>query len=85
MTNDQIEWTDAERDALVRALDAEDCLCGAEACESLPDFVLRTLAPHVAAREAQTWEEGFEAGHQSARAVNPEFPRQPRNPYRRNT
>lgn len=82
MTNDQIKWTDAEREAadpweVFADTDGHNSIRGKGA-----DAILDALAKHIAAREAQAWEEGFEAGHQSARAVNPEFPRQPRNPYR---
>lgn len=31
---------------------------------------------------AEAWDEGFEAGDQTARAVNPEWPEPTRNPYR---
>ena len=54
--------------------------------EGFADAVLAALAPHVAAlvraERAAAWDEGFDAGHQAARAVNPEWPGQPTNPYR---
>lgn len=28
------------------------------------------------------WDEGFDAGHETARAVNPEYPEPTRNPFR---
>ena len=31
---------------------------------------------------ASAWDDGFDAGHQAARAVNPEWPAMPTNPYR---
>lgn len=37
-------------------------------------------AVNIAAAEA--WDEGFDAGHQTARLVNPEYPDNPANPYR---
>ena len=47
------------------------------------DRILAALAEHVAAREAQAWDDdGFDAGHQAARAVNPEWPALPTNPHR---
>ena len=53
---------------------------------ALADAALAALAPHVAAlvraERAAAWDEGFDAGHQAARAVNPEWPGQPTNPYR---
>ena len=40
------------------------------------------LRPEGANRLADAWDAGFEAGHQAARAVNPEWPAPPANPYR---
>lgn len=34
------------------------------------------------ASKADLWDEGFEAGHTTARAVNPKYPHDERNPYR---
>lgn len=38
-----------------------------------------------ARREAaeKAWNEGYDAGHPAAHAANPEWPRAPRNPYRK--
>ena len=51
--------------------------------------VLDALAPHVEARvrqaRAEAWDEGCDAGHLMARALNPEWPEQTPNPYRERT
>ena len=44
--------------------------------------VLIALRPFMHDRQASAWDEGFDAGHQAARAVNPEWPTMPANPYR---
>ena len=31
---------------------------------------------------ADIWDDGYDAGHQTARAVNPEWPQEPPNPHR---
>ena len=38
--------------------------------------------PAVATSLADAWDAGFEAGDQTARAVNPEWPDRPQNPHR---
>ena len=41
------------------------------------------LAALLAEARAEAWDEGYEAGHATARAVNTEYPEEPTNPYRR--
>ena len=45
---------------------------GCPDCQDLAANVLNMAAPHVAAWEAQAWDDGFDVGHQAAR--NPEWP-----------
>lgn len=53
------------------------------------DAILSALAPLIRAREAAAWDAGaeaawdagFDAGYQYARAVNPEWPDMPTNPF----
>lgn len=83
-----VEWTDAEREAVDLALHADDCpdddCPGGDLGEyrRQAEVALDALAPSVAAREAQAWDDGFDAGHQAARSVNHEWPEMPRNPHR---
>ena len=48
----------------------------------LLDALADALDAASATQEAEAWDEGFDAGHQAARAVNPEWPEQSTNPYR---
>lgn len=48
----------------------------------LAGHVLTALAPHVEQGHADAWDEGYDAGHTHARAVTPEWPVAPINPYR---
>jgi hypothetical protein len=36
----------------------------------------------VLAEQVETWEDGYNAGHEDARAVQPTYPEPTRNPYR---
>ena len=48
-----------------------------------PGPLLAALAEAGVLRDrADAWDDGFDAGHQAARAVNPEWPTMPANPYR---
>lgn len=47
------------------------------------DIALAALRPFVEKRLQQAWNEGYDAGHPAAHAANPEWPRAPRNPYRK--
>jgi hypothetical protein len=40
-----------------------------------------TLADLLAATRAEAWDEGYDAGHEDARAVQPTYPEPTRNPY----
>jgi hypothetical protein len=60
--------TEAEREGLIEAIQA-----GAE---------VAWVEELLTARSADAWDEGYDAGDQSARAVNPEWPEPTRNPYR---
>jgi hypothetical protein len=58
-----------------------------EAVESIPNMTLSVPAVAsvesiVAARVAEAWDEGYEAGDMDARAVNPAWPDRTLNPYR---
>ena len=64
------------------------CTCGWTAEESydvaaydrhLAVAVLEAVAHDL---RAEAWDEGFGAGHEAARHVNPEYPNLPTNPYR---
>ena len=51
-----------------------------------PGPLLAALAEAGVLRDrASAWDDGFDAGHQAARAVNPEWPGVPSNPYRPGT
>lgn len=77
--------TDAEAEVLAAA--AEDALFRAHEVLSSCDgqmearIIADGIAPLIRAREAAAWDEGYDQGHQAARAVNPEWPDQPTNPY----
>ena len=54
--------------------------------EHYPGTLLAALAEAgVLEDRAGAWDDGFDAGHQAARAVNPEWPGVPSNPYRTGT
>lgn len=50
--------------------------------EEVAERERQAAARAVREAAAQAWDEGFEAGYQTARAVNREWPALPRNPYR---
>ena len=52
--------------------------CKATKCEKMLDAVLPELL-------ADVWDEGFDAGDRTARAVNDEWPKRAHNPYRQAT
>lgn len=84
----EIEWTDAEREAIYTALWSAEThvwcadLTGCPHCQDQERRLYAALAPLVAEREEQAWDDGFDAGHQAARSVNHEWPETPRNPHR---
>ena len=57
--------------------DVQDLAVKHAAREAVLPFVAATVK-HMA---AEVWDEGFDAGHQAARAVNPEWPALPTNPH----
>lgn len=61
----------ANRDLLLEALAEAGVLREAEA-----------EVERLRATVADAWDEGYDAGHAAARAVNPEWPEQPVNPHR---
>lgn len=80
-----IEFTDEEREAVADAL-APYTLSGVTPGDERISVILTALAPKVEARvrqaQAEAWDEGRDAGHLMARALNPEWPEQTPNPYR---
>jgi len=76
-------FTDTDGEMSLRVLSGKRL---AERILADPGPLLEALAEAGVLRDqADAWDDGFDAGHQAARAVNPEWPGVPSNPYRPGT
>lgn len=59
-------------------------IIGDRSAHEVIEAVLSAVAADLRAEgAAEAWDEGFGAGHEAARCVQPEYPDSPTNPYRK--
>jgi hypothetical protein len=75
MSTDPARLTDDEREDLWRAYES---WTEGDFSEHMGEAVEGIVRPRL----AEVWDDGFDAGHEVARAVNPEWPNETPNPYR---